>query len=105
MKLEKTKISIMLHEFKVLRLEKGTEEYNFITNIVNKIDNTPAKEKERVISIYEDFLMTYIMNGMGKNKIRLMGRGMEKIILLMNSKIQHNYINNKIEEWEKLDVL
>ena len=104
-KLEKTKVSTMLHEFKMEHFGKHTEEYKYITDLVNKIDRTSAKDTYRITSLYEDFLNVYITNGMGGNKIALCGRRMDEIVLFINSKVQHNYYNGKIESWKSFNAL
>ena len=104
-KLEKTKISTMLHEAKKKNFSKYTQDWELITDIVNQIDNTSAKEKEIIISIYESFLYAYVGSGLSQNRYKLVGRGLGEVALLINSKVNHNFLNSKIEEWDKLNLL
>lgn len=92
-KLEKTKISTMLHEFKMDNLIKGTDEYKLFTTIVDDIDNTPAKEKEVIINIYETFLKAYIND---RHTYGIVNQGLHDVILLINSKVCNKYINDTI---------
>lgn len=105
MKLEKTKISTMLHEFKIRRLAKGTPEYKYITKKVTDIDNTKMAQKEQIIEIYHNILETYVDNGKGVNDISLVGRGLGDIIKLIGSKVENNYCNDIITEWDEKGIL
>ena len=58
-KLEKTKISSLLHEYKMSVVPKNDPRYKFLTSIVDAIDNTKAKEKDVIIGIYKEFLNTF----------------------------------------------
>lgn len=97
-KLEKTKISIMLHDFKMNNLIKGTNEYKLLTSVVDAIDNTPAKNKEGIVKIYEDFLNTYIEDRFkdDKNIYNLVGKGLNDVLVLMNTKIDNDDISGII---------
>lgn len=97
-KLEKTKISTMLHEFKMDNLIKGTNEYELLTSVVDAIDNTPAKNKEAITKIYEDFLNTYIEDRFKeeKNVYDLVGKGLNDVLVLMNTKVDNDDINGII---------
>lgn len=58
-KLEKTKISSLLHEYKMELIPKNDPRHKFITSIVDAIDNTKAKERDVIIGIYKEFLNTF----------------------------------------------
>lgn len=105
-RLEKTKISCLLHDYKVEKMAKGTPEYKYITEIVNKIDRTKAKEKESIVEIYHNILETYVANGKGTNDIALAGKaGFGDIIKLINSKVENNYCNYNIQEWDRQGIM
>lgn len=88
-KLEKTKISKMLHKFKMSNLVKGTNEYKLLTSVVKAINNTPAKNKEAIVKIYKDFLSVYIEDRFKgeENVYNLVGRGLNDVLVLINTKI------------------
>lgn len=104
-KLEKTKISTMLHEAKKRSFSKYSQDWELITYLVNKIDNTSAKDKDIIISIYEEFLYSYVGSGLNQNRYKLVGRGLDEVVLLINSKVTHEFLNGKVEEWNKLNLL
>lgn len=81
-KLEKTKISTLLHEYKMSYVSKNDEAYKILTNTVNAIDNTRAKDKEAIIKIYKEFLDVYYNTEMFKPDKALLG-----IIVLINEKV------------------
>lgn len=104
-KLEKSKVSQTMFEAKKKAFIKGSPEYKILTKFENKIDACKKDETQRIISIYERILEVYVMSGLEQNEYKLCGKGLGDVMLLINSKVQHNYLNNKINEWQKFNCL
>ena len=104
-KMEKTKVVKLLHELKNQHFDPKSKEYLHITIRESKIKRIPAKNVDALIEAYEDFLGIYVNSGLCDNSLNLCGRGLDEVVLLMNSKVKNAYLNQKIKEWEKYDVL
>lgn len=104
-KLEKSKVSQRLFEAKKKAFNRTSAEYKILTQFENRIDNCKKDETEKIISLYEKVLELYVMSGLEQNEYKLCGKGLGDVMLLINSKVKHNYLNSKIEEWEKYDCL
>lgn len=55
-KLEKTKISSLLHEYKTHVFMRGSNEWGFLTDIIDAIDKTKATDRQAIIKIYKDLI-------------------------------------------------
>lgn len=81
-KLEKTRISSLLHEYKMSVVPKNDKRYGVLTNTVDAIDNTRAKDKDTIIQIYKDFLNAYYNDDIFTPDPRISG-----IVILINTKV------------------